>query len=67
MRGPGTPEPFDPGRPPRTHISPEFSLRLPTMHDSSVVFPQPEAPSSPYLVIIKLLIIMSNYFSLITE
>lgn len=47
--GPGTPDPFDPGRPPSTQISPEFSLRRPTMHDNKVVFPQPDAPKSPYL------------------
>lgn len=49
MRGPGTPEPFEPGLPPNTHISPEFNLRLPTIHDKRVVLPQPDAPRRPYL------------------
>lgn len=47
--GPGTPLPLDPGVPPNTHISPEFNLLLPTMHESNVVFPHPDAPRSPYL------------------
>lgn len=47
--GPGTPDPRDPGLPPNTHISPEFNLRRPTIHDNSVVLPQPEAPRRPYL------------------
>lgn len=42
-------EPFVPGFPPSTQISPEFSLRLPTIHDKRVVFPHPEAPNNPYL------------------
>lgn len=42
--------PFVPGFPPNTYISPEFNLRLPTMHDSNVVLPQPEAPNKPYLM-----------------
>lgn len=41
MRGPGTPLPREPGVPPNTHISPELSLRRPTMHDNRVVLPQP--------------------------
>lgn len=45
--------PFVPGFPPNTKISPEFSLRLPTIHDKSVVFPQPEAPKRPYLELLK--------------
>lgn len=49
MRGPGTPDPREPGRPPRTQISPEYKRRLPTIHDKRVVFPQPLAPRRPYL------------------
>lgn len=48
-RFPGTPLPFVPGLPPKTHISPVFNLRLPTIQLSNVVLPQPEAPSNPYL------------------
>lgn len=46
---PGTPEPFLPGFPPRTHISPEFNRLRPTIQESRVVFPHPDAPSRPYL------------------
>lgn len=48
-RLPGTPEPFVPGLPPNTHISPSFNLRLPTMQERRVVLPQPDAPNRPYL------------------
>lgn len=47
IRGPGTPLPRLPGVPPNTQISPEFNRLRPTIHDKSVVFPQPEAPSKP--------------------
>lgn len=47
IRGPGTPEPRDPGVPPNTQISPEFNRRRPTIHDNNVVFPHPDAPSNP--------------------
>lgn len=47
IRGPGTPDPLEPGVPPNTQISPEFKRLRPTMHDNSVVFPQPDAPSNP--------------------
>lgn len=47
--GPGTPDPGVPGVPPSTLISPLFKNFRPTMHESSVVFPHPEAPSNPYL------------------
>lgn len=49
IRGPGTPLPADPGLPPRTHISPAFSLLRPTMQLNNVVLPHPLAPSKPYL------------------
>lgn len=48
-RFPGTPEPLVPGFPPSTQISPVFNRRRPTMQERRVVFPQPEAPSNPYL------------------
>jgi hypothetical protein len=51
--GPGTPLPLEPGFPPSTQISPELSLRRPTMQLRSVVFPQPLAPSKPYLKSVK--------------
>lgn len=48
-RLPGTPEPRVPGLPPNTQISPEFSRLRPTIQDSNVVLPHPDAPSKPYL------------------
>lgn len=48
-RFPGTPLPFVPGFPPSTKICPLLSRRRPTIQLSSVVFPQPLAPSNPYL------------------
>lgn len=47
IRGPGTPDPREPGVPPNTQISPEFNRLRPTIQDKSVVFPHPEAPSNP--------------------
>lgn len=48
MRGPITPEFFVMSLP-STVIVPPCSFFWPTTHDSSVVLPQPEAPSKPYL------------------
>jgi hypothetical protein len=42
---------FVPGVPPRTLILPWFKDFVPTIQESSVVFPQPDAPSKPYLEI----------------
>jgi hypothetical protein len=49
IRGPGTPDPGEPGIPPKTFNCPLFKYFRPTMHDNRVVFPQPEAPNKPYL------------------
>lgn len=49
MRGPGTPLPGTPGFWPNTVTSPLFNCLFPTMHESRVVLPQPDAPSKPYL------------------
>lgn len=49
MRGPGTPLPGTPGLSPNTVTSPLFNCLFPTMHESNVVLPQPDAPSKPYL------------------
>ena len=43
-RRPGTPQLGVPGSCPKTVTLPEFNLSFPTMHLSSVVFPQPDGP-----------------------